>query len=63
MDYVIWDLRGQSDGRPTRCSATRSCLVFFLFSFTGAYAAYKRTISYSGERESERERERDYEEI
>ena len=27
MDYVIWDFRGQSDGRPTRCSATRSCLV------------------------------------
>ena len=27
MDYVIWDFRGQSDGRPPRCSATRSCLV------------------------------------
>ena len=26
-------LRGQLDGRPTRCSATRSCLVFFLLFF------------------------------
>ena len=33
MDYVIWDLRGQSDGRPTRCSATRSCLVILFFFF------------------------------
>ena len=31
MDYVIWDFRGQSDGRPTRCSATRSCLVIVIF--------------------------------
>ena len=30
MDYVILDFRGQSDGRPIRCSATRSCLVLFL---------------------------------
>ena len=27
MDYVIWVFRGTLDGRPTRCSATRSCLV------------------------------------
>ena len=32
MDYVIGDFRGQSDGRPTRCSATRSCLVFFFLT-------------------------------
>ena len=27
MDYVIWDFRGQSNGRPTRCSQRESCLV------------------------------------
>ena len=30
MDYVIRVFRGQSDGRPTRCSATRSCLVLII---------------------------------
>ena len=34
MDYVIWDFRGQLDGRPTRCSATRSCLVIIIFFLT-----------------------------
>ena len=33
MDYVIGDLRGHSDGRPTRCSATRSCLVIIIIFF------------------------------
>ena len=27
LDYVIGDFKGQLDGKPTRCSATRLCLV------------------------------------
>ena len=30
LDYVIGDFKGQLDGRPTRCSATRSCLVILI---------------------------------
>ena len=33
LNYLFGDLRGQLDGRPTRCSATRSCLVLYYYYF------------------------------
>ena len=54
MDYVILDFRGQSDGRPTRCSATRSCLVniiidhdYHLRQSPNCFAAFISDIIYT----------------